>query len=276
MKIENIFVDNFSPGIAVLKFETEPADTTGYRFVVFRGYGRGEDKDLSDSEKLGETKTKTFIDRTLVDIGHLRRVQYWIEIHRTENDVDIIEGVDGPFFPGHQIPQLAIEMVRRLNIYLKHGGTIIAIYSLQTTKKRCVDCWDEIKEAPRVSNCPSCFGSGIESGFSNPFVVRAMLNPPQEQNQPRVIGEVELITSTLLMGPFPRVEPKDVIRTIDGKAWRVVNVLPTEYKQVLVQQLCNISAIEKSDSVYGLSVPQALKEYNSTVEPNMSTFEKVT
>ena len=77
------------------------------------------------------------------------------------------------------------------------------------------------------------------------------------------------------MGPFPRVMPKDIVRTIDGKAWRVVNVLPTEYKQIIVQQVCNISAIEKSDSVYDLPVPQDLNEYDPTVEPNRSVFEKV-
>lgn len=276
MKILKVLVDNFTPGTAVLTFTTEPQSTENYSFTILRGYGRGKTASLSDAERLGITINKTFMDRSLVDIGHLRRIAYWIEIHRTENNIDIIERVDGPFYPGYKIPQLAIEMVRRLDISLKHGGTIISVYSLQTVKKRCANCWDFIKKAPKSSNCPNCFGTGIESAFSEPFIVRAMLNPPQEQNQPRVIGEVEIISNSLLMGPFPRVEPKDIIRTIDGKAWRVINVNPTEYKQILIQQMCNISVIEKSDSVYELPVPQTLKEYDPTVEPNRSVFEEVT
>ncbi len=274
MKIVDAFVDAFTVGQAIIRFTTDPVEIQGFRFVVRRGFGRGKDPGLSGSEKLGQTRSKDFLDRTVVDLGLLRQIRYWIEVHRDENGVDILERTDGPFFPGQQIPVPAVEMIRRLDIYLKHGGTVIAVYALQTTKKRCSVCWDHIKQAPKLTHCLECFGTGIQAGFSDPFVIRAMLNPPSATNTPTISGEVETIGNQILVASLPKIQPKDVIRTIDGRAWRVVNVTPTEYKQVLVQQFVTISALEKSDPVYKLEVPDEVKNYDSRIEPNRSVVQQ--
>lgn len=275
MKVTDLTIDAFTVGQVSLAFETEPKETTGYNFVIVRGHGRGKSSDLSDAIKVGETKSTQFLDRTPVDIGLLRRISYWIEVHRDDgNGTDVTERIEGPFYPGHRIPAIAAEIIRRLTIMLRHGGTIAAIHTLQPSKKRCPTCWDEIKKNIRFSDCGDCFGTAILDGFGGPFVARIMMNPPAESNTPAEHGEQETVTNQLLMGPFPRLQPKDIIRTVDGTIWRVINVTPTEYKQVLVQQNANVYALEKSNSAYKLPVPDKLKEYDPTrIELNQTVVE---
>jgi hypothetical protein len=275
MRIKNALIDSFTVGQALLRFDTDPPELDGFRLDVLRGEGRGQDDDLSNSKKLGFTSTKEFLDRTIIDIGLLRQFRYWVEVHRMEGGADILERTEGPFYPGSLIPVLAIEIVRRLDIMLKHGGTNAALYTFQTTEKRCATCWDEIKQAPMSTHCEDCLGTGVQAGFSDPFIARVMMNPPRETNSPTVTGEVETIGNQMLMGPFPRLQPKDIVRTFNGTAWRVVNITPTEYKQALVQQFVTVSAIEKSNPVYKLPVPDQLRDYDPRVEPNRSVFKNV-
>jgi len=145
MKITDAIIDSFTVGEVTLSFSTDEPVTKDHYFEIYRTESRGEKFDLAKSKKIGVTCGTIFRDKTLIDIGLIRQTWYWILAFKKDGPADIRLSINGPFHPGHKIPVLGIEIVRRLEIFLKHGGIVASVYTLNQGEGRCPICWDDIK-----------------------------------------------------------------------------------------------------------------------------------
>lgn len=168
-----------------------------------------------------------------------------------------------------EIPEpdlIALEVIRRENLlFKKFAGRKCIIYPRKTFGARC-GCYSPVAGRQVISNCLTCWGTGILGGYLSPFISYIQIDPSVKTEQPTMNITYNPAQATARLISFPPVNPKDVIIETENRRWHIISVSPTEKFRSPLRQELSIKEILKSDPAYKLPVLSDIKDVNDIVE----------
>lgn len=221
------------------------------RFVIFRSNGPNGPW---DEVGVAEEGTFQYTDLTVLSAGVHRNYYYVIRAASISK-----KGFrdSAPFVLEHDPDHIALELVRKKNVYLRvNGGVSLAVLIKKTWGSKCSRCYNQEKKLPSDPDCPSCFGTGFTGGFMRPVFVPGLLNPPKkvivdagmEFDPSAVYGE---------LSNNPILQVKDVI--VDRKMnirYTVENITPTSRRMHLVSQILTLLRVDENSILYTIAIQE--------------------
>ncbi len=200
----------------------------------------------------------------------LEKGEYIDEYPITENNL-MYYRLDLDLLYPHAIPnRYAREIMRRDHWFLRshhysganHGFLLMA----RTRGDKCPECWDSIEKRPERSNCPNCYGRGIDNPFFSPLKIYFDFNM---HNNNRRVSEnyttVNMQRQQIWTGGFPIIKPNDLIE-YKGTLYRVDNnTVYTRLGDFVTKQRLPLRALEYNRPEYEIPLPP-LKRYQRISE----------
>lgn len=166
-------------------------------------------------------------------------------------------------YPPHRLSDALDAVARALRnhtlIYIRHAGVPILVYQSIRSGERCRTCWDAVLRKITRSDCPSCFGTGKETGYYSPVLTLGVMGVEGKIN---TIGDrVEQdATVEMLLAHYPVLRPNDIVYEIDtGRRYRLQQVLPTEKHRMLINQSVVGYALSPSNAEHAIPIPDITK-----------------
>jgi hypothetical protein len=162
--------------------------------------------------------------------------------------------------PPHGVWLKYREMLRRHRLALepRYGGQESAILRRKTYGVKCSRCSDEVLKSAQSSTCPICFGTGLEGGYHDPFLLLGQYqeSPPADGTQEeKEMGVDEQEVSQIKTFAYPFVKYKDIWVAYKGSPrYLVKKVSRVEYAQWPVFQTLTVSRLPFSDPAYNIPV----------------------
>jgi hypothetical protein len=159
----------------------------------------------------------------------------------------------------HDPDHIALEMVRKKNLFLQNrGGITCAALLRKTWGPHCSRCWNPERQTPTDKDCPECFGTGYAGGYMNPVEMPCLFNPPEKAilraGMPHELGQ-----TYCELANYPNLDSDDIIvdRYMNIR-YQVVHVRPTTHRMYPVSQLVRLLRVDDADIIYSLEVPDTL------------------
>lgn len=155
--------------------------------------------------------------------------------------------------------RIALHIVRQHKIYLRRAGVPVLVYQTLVSGRRCPTCYDTILGKATLSQCPSCFNTGYETGYAPPVFTLAAVGVENKSNQ--LTTRVDQDSSVdMLFSTFPVLRPKDVVYVVDtGLRYSVSAVAPVEKHLCLVHQAVGCVSLKPDDIENTLPIPDLSK-----------------
>ena len=234
-------------------------DPIVYEFTLFKSESPGGPW----TKIIGPFTNRYFYQDTTNPMQHkYRKIHFKLVVHskRTNESDEYITS---------QIPEpdlIALEVIRRENmLFKKFAGRKCLIYPRKTIGARC-GCYQKTAQRQSISNCMTCYSTGILGGYSSPFASYIQIDPSMKTEQPTMNVTYNPSQTTARLISFPPVNPKDIIIENENKRWIIVSVNTTEKFRSPLRQELSIKEILKSDPGYKLPVLEDIKNINDIVE----------
>lgn len=221
------------------------------RFLIFRSNAPN-----GPWEEIGvaEEGTFAFTDYGVLSAG-VHRTYYYIVRAASISKKGFRDSK--PFLLEHDPDRIALELVRKKNVFLQvNGGIALAVLVKKTWGARCARCYNTEKQLPSDPDCPSCFGTGFSGGFMKPVYVPGLMNPPKKViTDAGIEYEPSSVYAELANNPVLAV--KDVI--VDRKMnirYTVEEVTPTTRRMHLVSQILTLLRVDENSILYTIDIPE--------------------
>lgn len=224
-----------------------------FRFTVERS-NSPEGPFITISPEL--TNEFQFFDSTIQGRSKFRKFYYRIKVKNVQDgktlESDVANLDSAPDF-------FLLEIRRRNDLYLRRFvGVPAAVLVARTFGNRCAECYDQVKQRQRSSQCRVCFNRGFVGGYFNQINTFVNFTPNPEMVQLLDIGETQPVQSQMWMSSFPLLSPRDMIVEFPVRAeqrrWRVVSVGKTERLRATSRQIAGVTEINQNDIEYELPV----------------------
>jgi hypothetical protein len=157
----------------------------------------------------------------------------------------------------HDPDNIALEMVRKKNIYLTvKGGVAIAALVKKTWGSKCSRCWNKQRMAAEDPDCPNCLGTGFTGGYLNPVYVSALFNPPK-----KVIVEAGLqyepYNTYIEVANHPVLDKLDLI--IDRKQnlrFSISQITTSTHRMHPIAQVALLNRVDENSIIYSVDIPE--------------------
>ena len=191
-----------------------------------------------------------FFDTTEQMKSNYRKFYYQLVVRDSQTGQEILSPVaslDAPpdFF--------VLELRRRhVHVYLRRFvGIPAAILIARSFGQRCPQCFDQVKMRQKTSRCLSCFNMGYVGGFYPQVNTYINWNPNPELVQLLETGESHPVQTSLWMGDFPLLSPRDMIVEFpENRRWRVVSTGKTERRRATSRQIAQVVEVNRNDVEY--------------------------
>ena len=193
-----------------------------------------------------------FIDNRIKHFNGYRQHHYLIRVknRQTEETQDF-----GPASPGAEPDLVATEIRKHINLLMREFvGRRCWVLPVRTFGQHCPDCFNSALKARTKSGCRLCYDTSYVRGYMTPIESWMQYDPNAKANQQTNLGELQQSNTTVRMGFFPPLKPKDVIIEPENRRWRVVQVSSTQRLRAVVHQEVQIHEIPKSDSEYLIDI----------------------
>lgn len=231
------------------KISDTDEDLANFRFTLQRANApNGPFEDLTP-ELVNQFE---YFDRTPQMRSHFRKYYYRIRLRDARTSVvsySATETLDSaPDF-------FLLEIRRRNDLYLKRFvGVPAAVLLAKTWGQRCGNCFDQIKQRTRTSQCRTCFNTGFVGGYFNQVDTYVNFSPNPEMVALLETGESQPVQSSMWLSHFPQLSPRDMIVEFPIKSeqrrWRVVTVGKTERLRATSRQIAQVAEINRTDIEY--------------------------
>lgn len=218
-----------------------------YAFTLFRGYSPdGEYLPIYDIDGYETTYIDNVTNKRL-----WQKIYYKFKVVAKKIDDSWISD---PICVSAKPDLIALEIVRRNDFMLQNKEHGIGLPMLCLVSKhagpRC-DCYDENKQRLVRSNCTRCYGTQVVGGFGKAILMWVNLSPDVKTSQVSEIGERDSLQLRAFTSNYPILSPKDIlINPIDGRAYLVEDVNPTQKRGFLIHQAPTLSYIRKPHPIY--------------------------
>jgi hypothetical protein len=251
------------------------ADILDYTFQLLRSEGPEGPYEAITPEM--EDKY-LFIDNILARGHNHRQYHYRLRVkHKASGDTK-------EFGPASNVaePDLIANEVRKLmNILMREfAGRRCWTFPVRTFGQRC-ECWDPSLQKKTRSNCLSCFDTGFARGYMSPIEAWMQIDPSPKAEQNASVGPLQQETTTLRMGYWPPLKPRDIIVEPENVRWRVNQVSFTQKSRAVLHQEVQVFRLPPTDIEYKIEfdIGEALKDVwlspsrNFTNPQTLETFK---
>lgn len=192
-----------------------------------------------------------FVDNNLPTHNAYRVQYYLIRVrHKPSGDVKDF----GPADPGAEPDLVATEIRKHINLLMREFvGRRCWILPVRTFGQRCT-CFNPTLKGRTRSGCRTCFDTGFVRGYHHPIEAFMQFDPNPNNYQQSNLGELQQSNTTMRMGFFPPLKPKDLIIEPENQRWRVVNVSGTQRLRAVVHQEIQVHAIPLGDTEYLINI----------------------
>jgi hypothetical protein len=200
-----------------------------------------------------------FIDRT-IRRGHLYR-EYYYRL-RIKCKADSTTKEFGPVSNSAEPDLIASEVRKHMNILMREfAGRRCWVFPVRTFGTRC-ECWNSTLQKKTRSNCLTCFDTSFVRGYMTPIEAWIQIDPNPKSEQNSAPGPIQAQVTTLRMGYWPPLKPRDLIIEGDNSRWRVVSVTNTQRLRAVLHQEVQVYGLPKTDIEYKLEfdIGHALKD----------------
>ncbi len=247
IEVRNIRVRSLSVDFQEVTWEVAPTreDVLDYTFQVMRSEApAGPWEPLSPPME----DRYLFVDNRIKVSNRYRQYHYLIRVKKKDT------GEVKDFGPSSLDPDadlVALEIRKHINLLMREFvGRRCWVLPVRTFGQHCPACFDGTLKARTRSGCRTCYDTGFVRGYHNPIEAWVQFDPTASANQQSNLGEMQQSNTTLRMGYFPPLKPKDVIIEPENRRWRVTQVNATERLRAVVHQELQAHEIPNSDSEY--------------------------
>lgn len=218
------------------------------------------------SVKLDASENDSFEDSSVNLHSKFRDYHYRIRVENVETgeyqdygsaDPDLVlkDGISVGSAVLDAIPDLeGLEAIRRFDLTLKeYIGRKVLVLNCRTTGTRCTNCWDPLKRRRTVSDCETCYGTGINGGYYRPKLAYGCKPPESLRSQITAIFEMQPVDIVMWLSSRPRVKPNDLIIASDRR-FKVVGVQRAEKLWALTRQTIQLREVTKDQIEYKITI----------------------
>lgn len=122
----------------------------------------------------------------------------------------------------------------------------------------CTDCTHPDTGQRFVDRCSTCKGTGYVEGWSNPALFKARFIGGHQKMTPvgQMYAEEESIQRTAWTGPYPILEPGDVLVERDNNAhWRVNTISVSAPDNIIISQNFTLDHVDREHIEFSLEYP---------------------
>jgi hypothetical protein len=231
-----------------LKPHAWPVEDLG--FVVFRSMSPKGPWEELDPVTVGQLD---YTDFSVV--GTLTRTYYYIVRAVSLSGKGFVDSE--PSWLVHDPDHVAVEMVRKKQLFLLHrGGIEAAVLPVRTWGPRCSRCYNEQRMRAEDDNCAECFGTGFTGGFLNPVNVPALFHLP-ERTVVQAGIPFEPIKVYAELANYPVLHPDDIVvdRTMNVR-YLVEHIRTTSHRGYPISQIVQLNRLSDSDVIYEIPITQ--------------------
>ena len=250
LKLTNIKIDSLSIDFLEVTWEIESTaeDVLDYTFQVLRS-----EAPMGPFEKISPPMEDRFffIDNRVRVLNKYRQFHYKIRVtHKPSEEV-----VDfGPAARGAEPDLIALELRKHFNLLTREFiGRRCWVLPVRTFGKRCPSCWNETLKAQTKSGCVTCYDTAFVRGYHSPIETFVQFDPSPKAEQQTNLGNLQQQNTTIRLGFFPPLKPRDIIVEMENRRWRVTNVSTTQRLRAAVHQEVQVHEVPKSDIEYLIS-----------------------
>lgn len=247
IEVRNIRIRSLSVDFHELTWEVAPTnqDIFDYTFQVLRSEAPAGPWEPVSAEM---EDRYLFIDNR-IKVGNKYRVYYYLI--RVKNKASGDTKDFGPASKSADPDLLALEVRKHINLLMREFvGRRCWILPVRTFGQRCPGCYNPTLKSRTRSGCRTCYDTGFARGYHNPIESWLQFDPSPADNQQTNLGEMQQSNTTLRMGYFPPVKPKDIIIEPENKRWRITQVSATRRLRAVVHQELQAHEIPVTDSEY--------------------------
>jgi hypothetical protein len=200
-----------------------------------------------------------FIDN-MIRRGHLFR-GYFYRL-RVKYKPDDSTAEFGPVSLEAEPDLIACEIRKHMNILMREfAGRRCWVFPVRTFGMRC-ECWSATLRKKTRSGCLTCYDTSFVRGFMTPIEAWIQMDPNPKAEQNMSVGPVQPQITTMRMGYWPPLKPRDIIIEAENARWRVVSVSATQRLRATLHQEVQVLQIPKEDIEYRLEfdIGHALKD----------------
>lgn len=245
--VRNIKVRSLSVDFHEISWEIAPTreDILDYTFQVLRSEapaGPWEPISVEMDDRY------LFIDNRIKVANRWRVFYYLVRVRHKQS------GKTWDFGPASRDADpdlIATELRKHVNLLMREFvGRRCWVLPVRTFGQRCPACFNESLKTRVRSGCRVCYDTGFVRGYHNPIEAWVQFDPSPNDNQETNVGTLQQNNSTLRMGYFPPLKPRDVIIEPENHRWRVTQVSMTERLRAPVHQEIQAHEIPVNDSEY--------------------------
>lgn len=259
IEVKNIRVRSLSVDYAVVSWEIENTteDVLDYTFQVLRSEAAMGPFDPISTEL---EDSYIFVDNNIKVANAFRQTHYKIRVKRKS------DGETQDFGPTDRDPPpdlTATEIRKHINLLMREFvGRRCWILPVRTFGQRCT-CFDNRLKQRTRSGCRLCYDTGFVRGYHHPIESWIQFDPSANANQQTNVGELQQQNTTVRLGYFPPVKPKDVVIEPENVRWRVALVSTTQRLRAIVHQEVQVHRIPPTDIEYALNIDMSVQETDS-------------
>lgn len=166
----------------------------------------------------------------------------------------------GPAFLQASPDLIALEIQRRAFMtFQEFNGRKALLYPALTFGQRCPDCYDHNSSGNTIGretqqNCKTCYDMQFVGGFATPILVYIQMDPSPTSNQLIDVAEKAEDMTSGRAGPFPQLNPKDMIIEGENVRWMVETCRSTQKNRATLHQEFNVRRIGEGDIRYAVPV----------------------
>jgi len=256
LKVRSLDVDFNEVTWEVADFSSNQADLLDFTFTVLRSEGPEGPYDML-AEPFEDRYL--FIDNFPRPGDIYRKLFYKIRItEKSSGDTRETEPVQLQADPD----LIALELRKHMNLLFREfTGRRCWVLPARTFGQRC-GCFNATLSKRTRSGCRTCYDTGFVRGYLRPIEAWLQFDPSADQNQQTAVGELQTQNTTMRMGYYPPLKPRDLIVEPENLRWRVVTVTHTEILRAPVHQEVQVHRVPPGDIEYAITfdIGSALKD----------------
>jgi hypothetical protein len=231
-------------------------DIFDYTFQLLRSEGPEGPYDVLTPEM---EDRYLFIDN-VISRGHNYR-EYYYKL-RTKHKASQVTKDHGPVYNVAEPDLWAIEVRKHANILMREfAGRRCWVFPVRTFGQRC-GCWSVTLGKRTRSGCVTCFDTGFVRGYMSPIEAWLQIDPNPKAEQNTSVGPIQQEVTTLRMGYWPPLKPRDLIVEGENVRHRANQISFTQKSRAVLHQEVAVYQIPKTDIEYKLEfdIGAALKD----------------
>lgn len=158
------------------------------------------------------------------------------------------------------------EAVERNRWILEQGGERVKVFIRKTVGVPCF-CFQDPQHKQPLSDCLSCWGSGILGGFEGPWDMLIAPDDAERRKKQTDRGRTIEHSYETWTGPSPLLDQRDFLVKVNGRRYSIGPVRTPTNRGTVLQQHFMINQLDEKDIRYKVPLGNPVKHMATTFTP---------